>query len=444
MSQPTSGQQSAVTRWLERASPAVFAAWAIAAAFTTYFCMYSFRKPFGAATFEDAGAITLVGLSMNYKILLIISQVVGYCLSKFIGIKVISEMGARWRAWAIVGILSLAELALVLFALIPQPWNALAMFLNGLPLGMVWGLVFGFLEGRKLSELLGAGLSASYIVASGAVKTVGVWIMDAGVSEYWMPAAVGLLFYPVMLGSVWMLSRLPPPSAEDEAARTRRQPMDGPTRMAFLMRFAPGLISLTGLYVLLTAYRDFRDNFAREIWIAIGYEEAPEIMTTSELPIAAGVLLTLALIMVIRSNRKALLLIHGIMLAGTALIGLSTAAYQAGVLPPAAWMILVGLGMYIAYVPYGCVLFDRLIAAVGFVATAGFMIYVTDASGYLGSVMLLLYKNFGQADLSWLDFFIGFSYTTSVVCTALFVASLVYFERLTRSFTGPGGEQAAK
>jgi len=427
-----SASKSAVTRWLERASPVVFSIWAISAAFTTYFCMYSFRKPFGAATFEEAGIVSVFGLAMNYKILLIISQVIGYCLSKFIGIKVISEMHEKWRAVTIVAVLVFAELSLVLFAVVPRPWNALAMFMNGLPLGMVWGLVFGFLEGRKLSELLGAGLSASYIVASGAVKTVGVWIMDAGVSEYWMPAAVGAMFFPLMLVTVWMLSKLPPPNAEDIAARTKRAPMNSASRMAFLKTFAPGLIPLTVLYVLLTAYRDFRDNFAREIWSALGYAEAPEIMTTSEIPIAVVVLGTLALFMVIKSNRFALLVIHIVMISGTALIGLSTLAYQAGILPPAAWMIAVGLGMYVAYVPYGCVLFDRLIAAVGFVATAGFMIYVTDASGYMGSVVLLLYKNFGQADLSWLDFFLSFSYATSIVCTLCFAVSLVYFSKITK------------
>ena len=92
----------------------------------------------------------------------------------------------------------------------------------------------------------------------------------------------------------------------------------------------------------------------------------------------------------------------------------------------------MGLGLYLGYVTYGCVLFDRLIAAVGFVATAGFMIYMTDAFGYLGSVALMLYKNFGQPDLSWLDFFIGLSYATSLVTSAAFLYSLLYFRRATR------------
>ena len=114
------------------------------------------------------------------------------------------------------------------------------------------------------------------------------------------------------------------------------------------------------------------------------------------------------------------------------LIGVSTALWQAGMIPPAAWMICVGLGLYVGYVPYGCVLFDRLIAAVGSVATAGFLIYVTDAFGYLGSVALVLYKNFGQSDLSWLEFFVGFSWVTTVVCSVCFIISTVYFAVRTR------------
>ena len=423
--------QRPITAWLSRTSPALFSIWAIAAAFSTYFCMYAFRKPFAVGTFE--GTVD-VGLSapVDYKVLLIVSQVLGYCLSKFLGIKIISEMTPAKRAVAIIGIIGSAWAALLLFALLPAPWAALALFLNGLPLGMVWGLVFGFLEGRRLSEVLGAGLSASYIVASGFVKTVGRWMMDAGVPEVWMPFAVGAVFFLPLCGTVWMLWQLPPPTPEDEASRTKREPMDGPARIAFVRAFWPGILPLTGLYVLLTAYRDFRDNFAREIWDALGYADSPEMLTAAEIPVAAAVLVTLALLMLIKDNRRALLAVHGIMMGGTALVGLSTVAYQAGLLGPAPWMVAVGLGLYVAYVPYGCVLFDRLIAAVGTVATAAFLIYLTDAFGYAGSVALLLYKSFGHAELSWLQFFIGFSYATSVLCTGAFAASTAYFWYRTR------------
>ena len=425
---------SALTARLAKANGLVFSVYAITAAFCTYFCMYAFRKPFAAGTFEGELTVPMLATPLALKTVYIISQVLGYCCSKFLGIKVISEMTAERRAVSILAVIAIAWTSLLLFAVVPAPYNALCLFINGLPLGMVWGLVFGFLEGRKLSEVLGAGLSASYILASGVVKSVGrALVTDYGVSEFWMPFATGAIFALPMVMVVWMLANLPPPSEEDERLRSKRAPMDAAARKAFFLGYLPGLLPLTLLYVLLTAYRDFRDNFAVEIWAAIGYADEPAILATSEIPITVGVLLSLALLMLIKNNRTALIMVHILMLSGTALIGISTLLFQLDMLGPAPWMILVGLGMYLAYVPYGCVLFDRLIAAVGAVGTAGFLIYVTDAFGYLGSVSLMLYKDLGQAELSWLEFFTGFSYITSITCTVLYLISTVYFATQTRA-----------
>jgi hypothetical protein len=213
-----------VTAWLTRTSPFVFSVYAIVAAFSTYFCMYAFRKPFAAGTFDGVVELPLVG-ALSYKTIFIVSQVLGYCTSKFLGIKVISEMSASRRAYAILGVIFVAWSALLAFAVVPAPYNALCLFVNGLPLGMVWGLVFGFLEGRRLSEVLGAGLSASYILASGVVKSIGKYLMEQGVSEYWMPFVVGAIFTVPMAVFVTLLANLPPPSREDERARTKRAPM---------------------------------------------------------------------------------------------------------------------------------------------------------------------------------------------------------------------------
>ncbi len=414
-----------VTAFLDRNNLALNL-WAVFAAFTAYFCMYAFRKPFAAGTFEgqvDMGG----GFQVDYKIVLIIAQVFGYTLSKFAGIKVISEMKPHQRAWALLGMIGVAEGALVLFALTPAPYNAFWLFVNGTPLGMIWGLVFGYLEGRRTTEALGAGLSASYILASGWVKSLGKWLLLQGVSEFWMPALAGAVFFLPLLLSVWMLKVLPPPSAEDVAARTKREPMDGAARSRFFWHFAPGLIALTSLHILMTAYRDFRDNFAAEIWNALGYGDAPAILGMAEIPVALGVLAALGLLFLIKDNRMGLLGVQVVQLFGCALVFSTTFAYRQGVLDPAWWMILVGVGLYLTYVPFGSALFDRLIAASGVVANAGFMIYVTDAFGYLGSVFLLLYKNFGQKNLSWLEFFVDFSYAASGLGMILGLSSLLYF-----------------
>ncbi len=407
-----------------RIAPSLLIAWAIAAAFSAYFCMYAFRKPFAAASFPGE----VFGIQL--KIALVISQVIGYALSKFIGIRVVSETARSQRALMLIILISAAELALVAFGLLPPAGQVVAIFFNGLPLGAVWGLVFGFLEGRKTTELLGAGLSASYIVSSGIVKTVGRALLDAGVPEAWMPAATGAIFYAPFLLAVLMLDRLPPPSEEDVASRVERAPMDSTHRRAFFRQFAPGLTALTALYVFLTAYRDFRDNFQAEIFAELGQLDATAF-ARSESVVAICVLALLAAIFLIRDNRRALLLLHWLMAAGALLIAGSTALLLTGAIDGMTWMILDGVGLYLAYVPYGCVLFDRLIAATGVVATSVFMIYVTDAFGYVGSVNVLLFKNFSQAEVDWLEFFVGFSWVTAAVSLIGFVFSGIYFARLT-------------
>jgi len=427
-SQPPSRPPSRLTAWLARAPVPVFTLYAVTMAFTTYFCMYGYRRPFAVAQYEG---LHLLGFDL--KTALVISQLCGYALSKFLGIKVNSEMPARRRAFALILFITWAQAALVLFAILPPAGQLVALFLNGLPLGMVWGAVFSFIEGRRSSDLLGAGLNCSYIVASGAVKSVGSLMLARGVSEAWMPALTGLVFLPLFLAAVWGLQQLPPPSEADVRARVSRVPMDARARRAFVARNFAGLFALVFAYVFLTAYRDLRDNFAAELWIALGYSGAPSVFTVSELPIALTVMVILGLLYLVKDSRVALMVTHLLMVTGGALIGGATLLFDAGALSGMTWMVLVGLGLYLAYVPYNCVLYDRMIAALGLVATAVFLIYVSDAFAYGGSLGVLLYKELGQADLSMLDFFRGLSYAASVLCMLCFAVSAVYFRRRMRS-----------
>jgi len=414
-------------RLLERSNPFIFTTVAGLAGFAAYFSMYAFRKPFSAASFA---VVPGWRFALDYKIALVLAQVMGYALSKMLGIKIISELDPARRAFAIIALILLAGLALLLFAVIPAPWNVAAMFLNGLPLGMIWGLVFGFMEGRRTSEVLGAILCASFIVSSGAVKSLGTLLMSAWhVDQWWMPAATGALFLPLLFVSVFVLSALPPPNAADEAARVRRAPMGAAQRSRFLGEYGGGVAALVISYVLTTALRDFRDNFAPELWAALGVEHAAAVLTASELPVAVLALTVLGVIIVVKDNARALLVIHGVVAAGFLLLGVSTLMHQAGLLPPLPWMILSGAGLYMAYVPFNAMLFDRLIAVSGTVGTAGFLIYIADASGYVGSCALLLWRNFGLVQLNWLQVFIVSAYGTSIAGMLLVGLSAVFFVR---------------
>ena len=102
--------------------------------------MYAFRKPFAAATFSG---YTFLG--MDYKILLIIIQAIGYTASKFIGIRFVTELTPEKRIQTLLLLIFIAWLALLLFAMIPAPYNFILFLVNGLPLGLIWGIVFSFL-----------------------------------------------------------------------------------------------------------------------------------------------------------------------------------------------------------------------------------------------------------------------------------------------------------
>lgn len=420
-----------VTRWLHTTNPFFFNLYCIIFAFSTYFCMYAFRKPFSVATF-DGQSLVFLSFTLDYKILFIISQVIGYTLSKFLGIKFVSETKEKNRFYLLLSYFAFAEFALVLFAYLPSHFKFLALLLNGLPLGMVWGQVFSYLEGRRFSEILGIGLSTSYIVASGAVKSVGNMFLLAGVSEYLMPMITGAIFLPLTYICVKCLSYIPKPTLAEQKERTKRGPMDQKTRSLFFKSYAPSFICLTLFYMLLTAYRDFRDNFSKEIWESVGLGQESHLFTSTELPIAFAVMISLAGLMFIKDNHKAVRMTHVLIIFGAFLIGISTLCFQWGVIGPISWMILIGLGLYLGYVPFGCILFDRIIAATGFVGTSSFMIYITDSFGYLGSVSLLFYKNFGMYDISWIDFFIKASYATSILCVFGFSYSAIYFYNLER------------
>ncbi len=416
---------SRISVWLSRTNSFAFTIYAIIAAFSTYSCMYAFRKPFTVATFEG---ISYWG--MDYKTILIIAQVLGYMLSKFLGIKIVSEMNSGKRAFSILILIALAEIALFLFSIIPAPINIVFLFLNGLPLGMVWGLVFSFLEGRKLTEVLGAGLSISFIVSSGLVKSIGKIVIDRfGFTEMQMPYITGAFFALPLVFFVWMLNQIPPPNEKDEEMRTKRIPMNKKDRINFFSRFASGIIILTVIYMALTAFRDMRDNFAAEIWNTLGFSDQPMIFTYTEIPIAIIVLAVMGSIMLIKNNMQALMINLFLILGGVLLIGVSTFAFQVKMLSPQLWMILTGLGLYLGYVPFNCILFDRFIAVYKTAANAGFLIYIADSFGYLASVGVLFFKNFGNSQISWYDFFIKSNYVLTLFGGLLTILSIIYFRK---------------
>ena len=395
------------------------------AAFITYLSMYAFRKPFTAAIFDQQ---SLWGI--DYKIVLIISQLLGYTLSKYIGIKIIAELKPEKRTRTLIHLILFAWISLFFFAITPYPFNFPFMFLNGLPLGMIWGIVFSYLEGRKFTELLGAAMASSFIVASGVVKGVGRYTIDQwSVPDIWMPFLTGLIFLPALIFGARLLHKLPPPSKEDILLRTERVPMNALDRKLFFQRFIPGIVFSVLIYVGLTIFRDLRDNFAIEFWTGYGYSNTPALLIFSEIPIAILVLIIIALMIFIRDNKFAFFMNLTVNLLCGIFLLVITVLLMRNQFDPVYWMILSGFAMYLPYIIFHTVYFERWIAYFKIKSNIGFLMYISDAAGYLGSTFILLFKNFNSYQISWIDFFKISALATSLLIIILSLLTFFYFKK---------------
>lgn len=394
--------------------------------FLTYACVYAFRKPFTIGLYQNEPKI----FGIDYKNILVIAQVLGYTISKFCGIKYISELKHIGRGWAILILMTASWIPLLLFPLVSSPWNVLFLFLNGLPLGVLWGLIFSFVEGRKSTDFIGATMAVSFIVSSGFVKSVGKFLqIQYHVAENWIPFYTGAIFLLPIIFLVYLLQKIPPPSEEEQLQKSVRVPLNKKDRKFFFSQFSFGLISFIIIYMLLSLFRDIRDNFAAELWNELGYVNTASIFTTTEIPIAICVLILIASMIYIKNNKQAFYLAQCIILIGFLICGFSTLLFVNHYLSGYMWIVLIGLGLYMGYIPFNSILFDRMIASFKLKANVGYFMYLVDAFGYLASAAVIILKGAMDVHLSWTLFFSVGLIVLSLVGSLLSLMNMFYFSK---------------
>jgi hypothetical protein len=119
--------------------PRVLTVYASFCLFLVYTTVYGFRKPYQA---EKYTGLKWAGV-IDFKTALIISQLIGYAISKFAGVKIVSEIprtGPK-RILYLIGMILVSEAGLVLLAVLPQDFKVIGTMINALPLGLIWGFV---------------------------------------------------------------------------------------------------------------------------------------------------------------------------------------------------------------------------------------------------------------------------------------------------------------
>ena len=386
-------------------SDVLFILWAGGAALLSYSLVYALRKPFTAATFDGMDFF-----GMDYKVATTIMQIFGYLISKFFAIKIVSELKRENRLKFMIFSVALAELALVFF---------------GLALGCMWGVIFSFIEGRKVTDILASLLGVSMAVSSGMAKSLGLFVVNTfGVTEFWMPALIGGLAFPLLVLMGWSLNKLPSPTDEDRALRSERVALNGEQRRQLFKSYMPLLIMLFFANLFITILRDIKEDFLVNIidvstissWL---FAQVDGMVTL----IILGIF---AMMSLINSNYRVLIVLLSMVIGGAVTISYLAFNYDTLQLPTLYWLFIQSLSLYIVYLSFQTLFFERFIACFKIKGNVGFFIASIDFIGYTGTVCVLLFKEYCSPNIDWMQFYNQFSGWVGIVAGIAFIGSAIY------------------
>jgi cation transport ATPase len=166
----------------------------------------------------------------------------------------------------------------------------------------------------------------------------------------------------------------------------------------------------------------------------MGYDQTPELLAFSEIPIAILIIMIIASMILIKNNKTAFYLIIYLTFICGLLMILSTVAFKASYLNGIAWMMIAGFAMYLPYIGYHTLYFERWIAHFKYKSNAGFLMSMADTGGYLGSTFVLLFKNFATPDIGWRSFFEMSALIVGTLILIFAILNLTSFKKIEKSF----------
>lgn len=221
----------------------------------------------------------------------------------------------------------------------------------------------------------------------------------------------------------WSLNKLPQPTDEDRALRSERVTLNGEQRRQLFKSYMPLLIMLFFANLFITILRDIKEDFLVNIidvstissWL---FAQVDGMVTL----IILGIF---AMMSLINSNYRVLQVLgYGYWWSGHN--QLSAFNYDALQLPTLYWLFLQSLSLYIVYLSFQTLFFERFIACFKIKGNVGFFIATIDFIGYTGTVCVLLFKEFCSPDINWMEFYNQFSGWVGIVCSIAFIGSVIY------------------
>ena len=364
-----------------------------------YCTTYLFTRPLFVLPDHYLNVTSSPGSEIDRQTAMALAQSLGYLSSKFPAISLMSSATFfRHRQLCLSSLFVFtASTVGVGFALFDSSpiWQSVSVGVSSVSAGMIYGGMLSYAEGRGSTELIVASLNLMLVLAGGIARFLGSSFLNMGVAPQWVPftaSCVGLVIGLVLLD---LLAALPPPSAKDIQDRGVRRSMTGAERMQFIKRYLPGLFLSVVAYSTIMTIRSFRDYFAVQLYTEAngGTPVSASMYFWADFPGAMTVCFSLGALSYIKSNRKTLMFMICAMIFGVTILGGGTLLYTNHVWGGIAWQVSCGVGIYSAYLVMGSAFFDRLLAASNSEGTIVFLQFISDGTGWFGTVGILFWKS---------------------------------------------------
>lgn len=390
--------------------------------FAAYTFVYFLRVPLFVPTWKDREVA-----GFDFKTVAAIAQIAGYAAGKFPSIYFIPRMPRKYWVHSMAAEVVLAAASVALVGVVPPAAAVVCVFTSSFFLSPIWSTLIRFLEGRNGTETIIAAVSLSYIAMSGIIRSISAGLIDAGYSNGTMLFITATVGAVGGVGSILGVNWVPSPSVADVKSRAERKSLPLAEGCRLLGRWGGVFGPVTLCYILLTCMRSFRDYFQTELLTdALGSDFDPSAFAVSESITAACVLIGIATMGLIENNRIALFAMLSLMVLGQIITIGATLLWFAGILPGFPLIIATGIGIFLAYVPPGAMLYDRLMAVSGEHFTTSFLILVSDFAGYIGTISLLCVKQTDVLTVSYAAFFGGMCLVGAGVCLVSLVLCMIY------------------
>ncbi len=393
-----------------------------------YFCTYMITTAIFAGTYNTSGTFG------NTKTALTVAQLLGFVIGKLLGAFLLGRVKKQDRFSLLTLIFILSTVPMIIFGLLPIDGQVVMMFLSSIPFILSWGFIVFYVEGRHATTLIVMFVYMALIMASGIAKTVATLILNAGVSDSWMPAVCSSMGMVLCILFSYMLSLAPPPTQLETDLRQSREPCSLEQQREFMNKYKVGLIIINIVYGVTSAYRSFRDYYALELWKELLSENFdPYIYSVSEIVVSVLVSLVYCFLFFIKDEVKGLMSLFYTMFSGGVLVLLVTVLYRTTSFSGVSWIVSCGVGLYLTYIPPGALLYDKLVGATKINYTSVFLVYVSETVATSVSLLVILLKNLVFNDISFVKYFEWLSYTTAVTTIlGMLIICIFFYSKLLR------------